>query len=339
MSQALSKSAAAPGRSHRDATDDSAGCGAQRDNCRARCRDARSLLRRSRNSSDKNGSSVRASDSPSNGTRESGLSGRRALLHHRSPMPFEAARDRCVIRIARTGARIDDEIHCGQFMLMLAKRFPDEALDAIAAHRIPNDAGGDRQSKTGRGRAGVTSKYREQSVGRAARITIHAIEFGFLPEALRGFEWPSGGQAGDERAGGAVNRAQPLRQLDACDPSRGAGREPDDLLGWPCGRESRECAYGADCSVGRFASCGLSPRKLAGKNCAKTSTWWAERRAARVRSALCSVKHPTVRDRHSTGSRPSVFSRAGAVDNPRANGIDSRSFRVTCAEQFLVCKR
>jgi hypothetical protein len=86
-----------------------------------------------------------------------------------------------------------------------------------------------------------------------------------LPEALRGFEWPSGRQAGDERAGGAVNRAQPLRRSDACDPSRGAGREPDDLLGWPCGRESRECAYGADCSVGRYASCGLSPGKLAGE--------------------------------------------------------------------------
>ncbi len=110
-------------------------------------------------------------------------------------MLFEAARDRCVVRVARAGARIDDEIHCGQFMLMLAKRFPDETLDAIAAHRIPNDAGGDRQSKAGRGRAGVARKYREEGVGRAARITIHAIEFGFLPEALRGFERPSGRQA------------------------------------------------------------------------------------------------------------------------------------------------
>lgn len=110
-------------------------------------------------------------------------------------MPLETARDRCVIRIARTGARIDDEIHCGQFMLMLTKRFPDETLDAIAAHRIPHDAGGDRQSKAGHRRAGVTRKYREQSVGRAARITIHAIEFGFLSETLRGLERPCGRKA------------------------------------------------------------------------------------------------------------------------------------------------
>jgi hypothetical protein len=99
-------------------------------------------------------------------------------------MPLETARDRCIVRVARTGARIDDEIHCGQFMLMLAKRFPDQTLDAIAAHRIPHDAGGDRQSKAGHRRPGVTRKYREKSVGRTARITIHAIEFGFLSETL-----------------------------------------------------------------------------------------------------------------------------------------------------------
>lgn len=92
-------------------------------------------------------------------------------------MPLEAARDRCVIGIARAGARIDDEIHCGQFMLVLAKRFANETFDAITADCIPHDAGGDRQSKAGNGGAGAARKYREESVGGAARITIHAIEF------------------------------------------------------------------------------------------------------------------------------------------------------------------
>ena len=110
-------------------------------------------------------------------------------------MPLEAARDRCVIRVARAGARIDDKIHCGQFMLMLTKRFPDQTLDAIAAHRIPHDAGGNRQSKARHRRAGIARKYREKSVGRAARIPIHAIEFGFLSETLRGFERSCGRQA------------------------------------------------------------------------------------------------------------------------------------------------
>jgi hypothetical protein len=134
------------------------------------------------------------------------------LFDYRSPVPFEAARDRGVVRIARAGARIDDEIHCGQLMLMLAKRLPDQALDAIAAHRIPHDAGGDRQSKARHGRAGVSRKYRETGVGRAARITIHAIEFGFLPEALRGFERPSGRQGNRRGVSGAADRAQRLTQ-------------------------------------------------------------------------------------------------------------------------------
>jgi len=136
------------------------------------------------------------------------------LFYDRSPMPLEAARDRCVIRVARAGARIDDKIHCGQFMLMLTKRFPDQTLDAIAAHRIPHDAGGNRQSKARHRRAGIARKYREKSVGRAARITIHAIEFGFLSEALRGFELPCGrrGHETSECERGSANARAPLRQ-------------------------------------------------------------------------------------------------------------------------------
>jgi hypothetical protein len=126
-------------------------------------------------------------------------------------MPFEAARDGCVVRVARCGARVDYQIHCGQLMLMLAKRFPDEALDAITTHRIPHDAGGDCQSKARNSPARVTRKDREESVGRTARVTIHAIEFRFLPEALLGLERPCGRQAGCERAGGAKG-AQRLRQ-------------------------------------------------------------------------------------------------------------------------------
>jgi hypothetical protein len=168
-------------------------------------------------------------------------------------MPFETARDRCVVRVARGRARVDYEIHCGQLMLMLAKRFTDETLDAIAAYCIPDDAGGNRQSKAGNARTGVPRKYREESIGRAARVTIHAIEFGFSPQPLRWFERPCGRQAGASEPAARM-RAQRLRQSDACDLSRGAGRGPDDLLAWPCGRESRECADGAGCWAGKYAS-------------------------------------------------------------------------------------
>ena len=136
------------------------------------------------------------------------------MLDHCSPMPLEAARDGCVVRIARSRARIDYEIHCGQLMLMLAKRFPDQTLDAIAAYRVANDAGGNRQSKARNARAGVPRKYREESVGRTARVTIHAIEFRFFPEALRGFERASGRQASRDGAGDAKRAAaQTVRRL------------------------------------------------------------------------------------------------------------------------------
>ena len=80
-------------------------------------------------------------------------------------MLFQAANDDGIVRIASTGARIDDDVHRRQFMLMLTKRFPDQTLDAIAAHRIPHDAGGNRQSKARHRRAGIARKYREKSVG------------------------------------------------------------------------------------------------------------------------------------------------------------------------------
>ena len=107
---------------------------------------------------------------------------------------FEAARDRCVVRIARAGARIDDEIHCGQFMLMLAERFPDQALDAVARTASQRCGRHIANPRRGTGRAGVARKYREKAVGRAARITIHAIEFGFLPRRCAGLN----GRAEDE---------------------------------------------------------------------------------------------------------------------------------------------
>ena len=59
-------------------------------------------------------------------------------------MLFEAAHDGGIVRIASAGARIDDDVHRGQFMLMLTKRFPNQTLDAVSPHSIPDSACGDR---------------------------------------------------------------------------------------------------------------------------------------------------------------------------------------------------
>ena len=57
-------------------------------------------------------------------------------------MFLEAARDRGIVRIASAGARIDDDVHRGQFMLMLTKRFPNQTLDAVTPHGVSDSAGG-----------------------------------------------------------------------------------------------------------------------------------------------------------------------------------------------------
>ena len=100
-------------------------------------------------------------------------------------MFLETARDDAIVRIASAGARIDDDVHRGQFMLMLTKRFPNQALDAITPHGVADSAGGNRQSKSWNRAAAVTCEDREAGVGGAARVPIDAIEFGFMPETLR----------------------------------------------------------------------------------------------------------------------------------------------------------
>jgi hypothetical protein len=82
-------------------------------------------------------------------------------------MLFETARDDSIVRLAGAGARIDDDVHGGQFMLMLTKRFPDQALDAVTPHGISDCAGGNRQSKSWNRTAAVTSEDREAGVGGA----------------------------------------------------------------------------------------------------------------------------------------------------------------------------
>ena len=83
-------------------------------------------------------------------------------------MLFETARDDGIVRLASAGTRIDDDVHRGQFMLMLTKRFPNQTLDAVTPHGIPNCAGGNRQSKSWNRTAAVTSEDRETGVGGAA---------------------------------------------------------------------------------------------------------------------------------------------------------------------------
>jgi hypothetical protein len=93
---------------------------------------------------------------------------------------------------------------------------------------------------------------------------------------LRRFERPSGGLQVERRTMRAPLRAAELRQSDACGPWRGGEREPGARRAWPCVHESRECVDDGSCSVDKYASCGLSP-----ESCAKTSTWWVEKKGGK----------------------------------------------------------
>lgn len=59
-------------------------------------------------------------------------------------MLFETANDDGIVRIASTRARIDDDVHRRQFMLMLTKRFPNQTLDAVTPHGVTDSACGNR---------------------------------------------------------------------------------------------------------------------------------------------------------------------------------------------------
>ena len=105
-------------------------------------------------------------------------------------MLFETAKDRGIIRIARTGTCIDDDVDGGQLMLMQAERLSDQALDAIAVYGSANDAGSHGKSKAGlRSRVG-TNKDGEEGIGKPARIFVDAIEVRFVVETLRRSERP-----------------------------------------------------------------------------------------------------------------------------------------------------
>ena len=59
------------------------------------------------------------------------------------PVTLETARDRRIVRIAGAGAGIDHDIDGRQLMLVLAKGFSDQSLEAIAFDRAADDPCGD----------------------------------------------------------------------------------------------------------------------------------------------------------------------------------------------------
>jgi hypothetical protein len=99
-------------------------------------------------------------------------------------MFVETAKDGRIVRVARTGARVDDDIDARQFVLVLAERLPNEALQAITAHCVADDACRDGQSKARRARVIGSDVHRETAIAATPCLAVDAIEFSFLPEPL-----------------------------------------------------------------------------------------------------------------------------------------------------------
>lgn len=59
-------------------------------------------------------------------------------------MALETAHDRRIVGIARACTGVDDDVDGGQLMIVVAKRFPNQSLQAIPTDRITDDAGCNR---------------------------------------------------------------------------------------------------------------------------------------------------------------------------------------------------
>ena len=223
-------------------------------------------------------------------------------------MFFQALRKRRVVCIASAGARVDYDVHRGQFMLMQTKRFTNQTLDAIATNRIADQASSDRQTQSRMRTAIMPCKDGEEIISEAARVFVDAIEFAFLPETLCRCERPrvvlqlARSKEHATRATRVLHR-EPLPTL------RATTRQ--NLASSTSGHARTEAMRPLPMNFAGLVSALHAETR--GEICAKTSTWWAKRRPARVRSTLGGVKRAT-RKRETLMNLPDLWiTRAASV--------------------------
>lgn len=167
-------------------------------------------------------------------------------------MTLEAARDRRVVGIAGAGARIDDDVDGGQFMLVVSKRFANQPLQAITSNGAADDSGGNRQPQSRLGAAVAANEDCEQGIGETSRILINAIEIRFGVKTLRRSERPSGSRQVRMRTRPNGRRVRPS---GACGLSHDGERGLAGPHALPCAHEIRACVCDESCSAGKCASC------------------------------------------------------------------------------------
>jgi hypothetical protein len=223
-------------------------------------------------------------------------------------MFFQALRERRVICVASAGARVDYDVHRGQFMLMQTKRFTNQALDAIATNRIADQASSDRQTQSRMRTAIMPCENGEEIISEAARLFVDAVEFGFLSETLCRCERPRV----DLQLAGSKEHATRATRVLHCEPLtalRATTRQ--NLASSTSGHASTETVRPLPMNIAGLISALHAETR--GEICAKTSTWWAKRRPARVRSTLQGVKR-AARKRETLVNLPDLWiTRAASV--------------------------
>ena len=175
-------------------------------------------------------------------------------MAHRPPMPFETACDRCVVGVAGPRSGVDDDVDGRQVMLVVSKRFANQALQVIATDRTTDDAGCNGKSQSGTGTAIGANEDCEQGIGETTRILVDAIEVRFVMETLRRSKRPGDGLQVTLRGEGGAVSAEGVRPSDAYDLWRGGERVLADRHASPCEHENREYVDGELCSADRCAS-------------------------------------------------------------------------------------
>ena len=108
-------------------------------------------------------------------------------------MPFETACDRCIVGVTCARSGVDDDVDGRQLMMMVSKRFANQALQVIATDRTTDDAGCNGKSQAGIGTTIGADEDCEQGIGETTRILVDAIEVRFVMETLCRSKRPSDG--------------------------------------------------------------------------------------------------------------------------------------------------
>ena len=179
-------------RSRRGARDDSGRCDAPRARCRAAPHDVEWLPARSRNRSDKNGSSARAA-----GSRTTGRAVMRPIRSVRivarsCPRALQARAESRRCCLAGRRSRVDDDVQGGQLLLAVAERFTNQALDAIAVHGVAGRLDADGEAEAGVAQVVGPCDHHEQRIGRTRPCAVHGIELRLVGQAALARQAPRG---------------------------------------------------------------------------------------------------------------------------------------------------